>query len=684
MLSQACVTGLWGPLLGGRLPLLAAILTVCAAVLCVPLSAHAQHEDASLDRMIERLGEQDVQAGSGELAPSTVAPLNLEVQWRLWRTLIESGEPGINELQALRDDALSLGRVSLPEHALAVLAVARARDHYGLSTADTEALLTMAMTMAPELPYPALELARQRLKDQGAPHRAIAPFVEGVRRGVQSPDICMAWVLKFSIFFLLSVLVSFGAFMLSQLLRYFGVAAYDGTRWLPRGFSSNQTVILLVALVIVPGLLLRSPLASVLIMLAMVIPFQQINERVVSAFFLAVILALPSIDVALSRMVLFPGSPAQTLAHEHLRGCDSGCLERAKAHLGEDATPTQRYAAAVALFRTGTPEAMARVVDLSDDPQNQATRLLEAQWANLKGAALIAQARPDEALEPLERAELMLPEAPEPHFNRMRALQLSGDEEGGYDALDQAVRHGLASVGRYLDTGRRDANSLLMLIPLQSSQIWQEHLAYTETITTISMISPFWQALAGPQLPLSLAPYVGGAGLLWLLMTLQIYLRQRVSTPCPKCGLARDPDDARDLGGHHYCLPCYQTFVSGATLDYHARIHSETTLGRRDRFQSFLRRTLSLLLPGMGHALGGHALRGTLAFFALAFGAFWLMNPMGLWRVPTELFHEGWAGQQAIAIVLMALGALVGLWGLVAGVEPTRVRGARGQSEAKR
>lgn len=675
VLSQPRATGLWGPLLSVKLPLLA----LGMFMLCALVPGQALAQDASMERMIERLGEQDVQAGSGALAPSTVAPLNLEVQWRLWLTLIESGEPGINELQALRDDALSLGRVSLPEHALAVLAVARARDRYGLSPTDAEALLTMAMTMAPELPYPALELARQRIHDQGAPHRAIAPFVEGVRRGMNSPDVCMAWVLKFAIFALLSVLVGLGAFMLAQLLRYFGVAAYDGTRWLPRGFSSNQTVIVLVALVIVPGLLLRSPLASLLIMLALVIPFQQLNERAVSAFFLAVVLALPSLDVALSRMVLFPGSPAQTLAHEHLRGCDEACLAR----LEEGTTPAQEYAAAVALFRTGTPEAMARVVELAE-AATPTSRLFKAQWANLQGAALIAQAESEAALDHLERAEMLLPQAPEPHFNRMRALQLSGDEEGGYDALDQAVRHGLESVGRYLDTGRRDANSLLMIIPLQSAQIWEEHLVYTETISSISMISPFWQALAGPQLPLSLAPYLGGAGLLWLFLTLQPYLRQRVSTPCPKCGLARDPEDARELGGHHYCLPCYQTFVSGATLDYHARVQSETTLGRRDRFQSFLRRSLSLLLPGTGHVLGGHALRGTLAFMALSFGAFWLMNPMGLWRPPAELFHEGWAGQQAVAWVLIGLGVLVGLWGLFAGVDPTRVRGTTAHSEVTR
>lgn len=682
--SHQRVASLWGALFNGIPHLLATVICVLVALCAAPTFAHAQLEDASMERMIERLGEQVIKPGGGALSPSTVVPLNLEVHWRLWLRLVETGEPGINELQALRDDALSLGLVSLPEHALAVQAVVRAREHYGLNATDAAALLTMAMTMVPDSPYPALELASLRLSESpGAPHRAIAPFVEGVRRGVSSPDVRTSWLLKFSMLFLLSVMVSFGAFMLAQLLRYFGVAAYDGTRALPRGFSSNQTVIVLVAAVIVPGLILRSPLASMLIMLAMVIPFQQINERVVSAFFLAVILALPTMDIGISRMVLFPGSPAQTLAHDHARGCDAPCMERSQKSLNDGASSAQTYAAAVALFRTGEAQAMERIVDLGQVHGEGAGRLLAGQWANLVGAALTAQGKPEDAIEFFERAEVFLPEAPQPHFNRMRALQLSGDEEGGYDALDQAVRRGLGSVGRYLDTSRRDANSLLMVIPLSVDQIWQEHQIYTDELTTISLISPFWTALAGQQVPLSLAPYLGGAGLLWLLLTLQLRLKHRVSTPCPKCGLARDPEDAHDLGGHHYCLPCYQTFVSGATLDYHARIHSETTLGRRDRFQSFLRRSLSLLLPGSGHVLGGHALRGTLAFFAVAFGTLWLIFPMGLWRVSTELFHDGWGGQAAIAIALIILGGIVGLIGLFLGVEPTRVRG-KSQQEAPR
>ncbi|WP_146618122.1 tetratricopeptide repeat protein [Lujinxingia litoralis] len=628
-----------------------------------------------MEKMIARVGEtpNNVEEG-GVLAPSTVVPLNLEVHWRLWLQMARAGQPGLEELRALRDDALSFGHVSLPEHALAVLAVARERETYGLSAADAEALVQMAMTMAPQLPYPALELARLRIiETPTAPHRAIAPLVEGVRRGAHWLDSKTSWTLKLCLLFLTSALVSFGAFMLAQLLRYFGVAAYDGARMLPRGFSSNQTVIVLVALVIVPGLVLRSPLMSMLIMLALVIPFQRLNERAVSAAFLALILALPSLDSALSHHVLYPGSPAQELSHTHQQFCDTDCLQRAETTLKQGASPVETYAAAVALFRTGQPAAMARIVELGAGESSQSPLRLRAQWENLIGAALATQGNPEEALRHFERAAELMPNAAAPVFNQMRALQLAGDVESGYDALDQAVRHDLAMVSRYLDTSRRDANSLLIIMMLSADQIWSVHKDHASTQPAVSLISPIWTALAGPMVPLSRAPFLAGFGLLWLLMTLQLPRSNRVSSPCPKCGLARDPEDADRLGGHHYCLPCYQTFVSGATLDYHARVHSETSLGRRDRFQSFLRRALSLLLPGTGHTLGGHAIRGTLAFGLLSFGALWWLYPMGLWRVATELFDDRWGGQLALATVMIALGALMGLFGCFRGIEPTRV-----------
>ena len=160
-----------------------------------------------------------------------------------------------------------------------------------------------------------------------------------------------------------------------------------------------------------------------------------------------------------------------------------------------------------------------------------------------------------------------------------------------------------------------------------------------------------------------------------MLLSLPLYLSGRTSTPCPKCGMARDPNDSERTGDHRYCLPCYRTFVSGAELDYNARVHNERVLGRRERFQDVLRRVLSLLLPGSGHAEAGHGLGGFLLAFSVLFGVGILLRPMGLWRPPYELFSDNWAAQQSIAWAVISLAAFFALSAVARGISPTKVSG---------
>ena len=71
----------------------------------------------------------------------------------------------------------------------------------------------------------------------------------------------------------------------------------------PSGFSSNQGVIVLLALIIVPGLLLQSPLLSALLLLMGFAIVQQPRERVVTAAIFGLLLALPMIERQLSDML---------------------------------------------------------------------------------------------------------------------------------------------------------------------------------------------------------------------------------------------------------------------------------------------------------------------------------------------------------------------------------------------
>lgn len=649
---------------------------VVIALSSLQLSVAHADDGPSIEGMLEAMEDSDVPDIHSALPEPTTSPVNLDVQWRLWKRNVADGNAGESELATLRYDATSLGIPSLPHHQLAVLHTLRYGDGQSLDEDQVRDAKQAAHLLAPHLPYASFELARWELETSPSTgYRAVAPYGRGVEAAYAWLDTRIGWALKWALILLMAFGIAFVGFLLAQLLRYFGIAAYDGTRLLPRGFSSTQTVILLVAVVLVPGLMMQSPLLSMLLLLALVIPFQQLNERIVSFCFFAIIAALPWADVQLGQWLNYPGSDAQKILHASYHGCDDDCRDWLQELADGDDGSMARYAERVAFFRTASPTEMEQLHQWFQERSPEDNPQLAAHWRSLEGAVLIAIGESEAALDVLEQASQADPMAVAPWFNQMRAYQVLGEDDRSQEALGQAFSIDLAPVSRHLEHTRRDARSFLMIEPLDGDLIWDHHAPDADEAP--SLITPFWASAAGEDVRLDWAPWIGLGGLVLLLLTLPLYWGRRVSSPCPKCGLARDPEEADQSGHHHYCLPCYQTFVSGASLDYHARVHSEATLGRRDRLQQFLRRAFSVVAPGVGHILGGHAIRGILALSALATGLLLLLyphGPFGAWRGAFELFREHWAGQAVVAWVLISIAASVGLTGVWRGIESTRIR----------
>lgn len=653
----------------------AAALTLAALAAMVLLPATAHAEGPSVEGMLDSADAEDELEADARLPEPTVAEVNVGVQWQLWRQSIDGGDPGFSELEKMRSDSVSIGRPSLPHHQLAMLHELRRDQDRGLDDEDVFELMEQAHDLAPHLPYAQLDLASARmLEGVDSSLQALPAYLDGVQQGALWLDTRVGWGLKIALWLLTVVGIAFLGFLLAQLLRYFGITAYDGTRVLPPGFSSTQTVILLVALVLVPGLLLQAPLLSMLLLLVLVIPFQQLNERIVSIGFLAVLAALPMIDDQLGKFVTYPGSDAQQLLHAHYHGCDDDCRAWLDELAGEDYGPA-RYAERTALYRTGSHEAMEQLENwFGDHDPAAAADELTVHWMSLEAAVLIARGESQRALEILDQAVQIESDEPAPWFNKGRAHQIQDEGAATQQSMRNAFERDLDAVSRNVDLSGQDPHSFLMVPSIDSTTIWRAHTPSGQQAP--SLVAPVWTVLAGEDIELQYAFWLGLAGILLVMLTLPLKTGRRVSSPCPKCGLARDPTEAADTGHHHYCLPCYQTFVSGASLDYHARVHSEKMLGRRDRIQGFIRRVLSVVTPGMGHVQGGHAIRGTLAFGLVVTGVLILLSPLGptgAWRGAFELFHQHWAGQSVVAWVLISLGGSVGLTGLINGVRATRV-----------
>lgn len=660
------------------------VLLICTAL---PTPAHAQQLDGEVEALLKKLDNDEANYEKKPVPPSSVDAINLDVHWRLFKRVSQSDSAGVKEIQAFTRDGISLGYRNFPAYSTAVQAVTTGKMERGeITQQDASRLYESARALAPDLPYPAFAYSAHLMRHNlGRLPAIVSLYLDGVQLGYTWLDTRIPWGLKLASLALLAFLGASLLFLFAQLLRNFGILAYDFSRVLPTGFSSNQTVILAVAMVIVPGLLLRSSLLSALIMLAVLSLVQNHRERFVTALIFGALLALPTMDQYLSKQITWPGSEAQRVFHAQYLGCDSTCedaLEQSWLDAGGE-DPVLTYANAFLKYRSGTPAELENLLGMLDEVKQWPAEL-RPSVDNLRGATLVALARPDEAIVHLEAARAATQKGSAPtraaaSFNLMRAHQMNDDRGSATAAYDDAIRIDLGALRSHLALERRDVNSFLIVNPLPSDVFWQRHQAQAQEV--VSIATPVWRSLAGPNLPIERTPLLGGVGILFVLLGLPLTLGRRTSTPCPHCGMARDPRDAPKTGDHRYCLPCYQTFVSGASLEYSARVHNEKVSGRRERFQEFLRRALSLLMPGTGHCQAGHAVFGFLVIFGTLFGIALLWRPMGIWRAPHELFSVNWAAQESIAWVLISIGASIGLSAALRGIRPTQISAPKGAKQ---
>ena len=648
-----------------------ALLVLLALIF--PSSAAAQDLDPDMEEALAEMGQDTTVYEKTPVPASSVDRVTLDVHWRLWKRVFSEGEAGIEELEALAHDAISIGYRNLPSYATTVYSMTASKVASGeLSVREGAKLYEAARKLAPDLPYPEMAYSAHLFRhNSGRMPAIVGGYKRGVEKSVRWLDTRLSWELKFTSYALLALLVALLFFLLAQILRYFGIVAYDCARLLPKGFSSNQTVILIVALVVVPGLLLRSPLVSILILLAILSLVQRVNERVVTAFFFGILLALPTIDARMSDQVAWPQSNSQQLMHAQYTFCDQECAADIESQWLESAgdDPVLTYTLALIQYRQGSQKRLSNVIELLEG-RDSWPKSMQGSVENLLGATLVAQAKAQEAVAHLEKAKELDPSSPAAPFNLMRAYQMEDDGAAASAALDEAISVNLAAVRTHLGLDRRDVNSFLLVEPLAAELFWQRHRE--ADAEPVSVISPVWSALSGPRLPLERAPLLGGIGLVIVLLSLPLYLSGRASSPCPKCGMARDPQDAPKTANHRYCLPCYHTFVSGASLDYNARVHNEQVLGRRERFQDVMRRVLSVIMPGTGHSQAGHGLGCFVLTVLTVFGAIILVRPMGLWRPPYELFTDNWAAQKSVAWALVSIGGFFALMAATRGISPTQ------------
>lgn len=647
-----------------------------------PATASAQDgiDDSDGAEIFERLDEQERSARRSPVPASSIEPVTVRVHWRLWKRVIEEGKDGKSELRAVREDLNSQGIINDPAMTMAAIQwLERRYEDRQIKLPAAHKAWESLTDFSPQLPHAPLARARFLLRHDPSQLKALFSSLKvGAQRSVTWYPSSLPLKLNLTIYALLAVALAGVLYLLAQVVRNFSTLAHDVARFLPRGFSTNQAVIALLALILLPGLLLQSPLVSALILLTLLGVVQQWQERLVSLLLLAIVAALPMIERELDRELSFVGSDAEALFQAQYMACDKPCQLKVDAIVeaaGDKATPLERYTQQLLRYRAGRVGQSATLLAESNIEAWPAP--FKGLAYNLQGATLVAQAKPQEAVEPLTQALKLLPTHPAPAINKMRAHQMESERDLAAAALEQANKRGLLETVAFLKSKQRDVNSFLWVLPasLQSFERYhQAKLIADKQHEVLPVISRFWPFMAGKRVPLAWAQYLGLAGALLILITLPLSLRGDFSTPCPRCSLARDPEDGALSGDHHYCQACYKTFVTGSTMEYQARVQSEERINQRANLQRLTRRLLAFVAPGTGHASAGRALLGFGISLLVSMAIFWGLRPDGVWRGPQDLFGRDWYGLKFIFVALGGVAALVSWWGAWRGIEPGAVR----------
>ncbi len=643
-------------------------LWLVVVAVAVTLGGPADVSAQNTEDLIESFDDSTSQEAGEGLPAASVARVNLDLNLRHWRQSLAEGAPDADPLEQLVADAQGFGFRNAPAYAAAVHT--SLEEHGGdLEAERVGGIFDAAQSLAPDLPYPHLIEARYLASHHPDQlEQMVGTYVDGLSQALRWPTtrtILESYGLLAIVVFLAA---GFGVVFVGQTIRHLPLAAHDFARRLPEALSRRQVLAAFVLAVIAAVLWTKSYLVGLLALVGLASLTQDWRERLVAVAGALCVAPLPFVEAQIERRAGYLDSDTrQVLEAQYLR-CGEGCRDRLAGELEtrEQSFPT-RYALALASIKTGDRGAVERALELLETPAST-PEAVRGHVHNLRGAALFTSGQTEAAIEAFQTATAQMAETASvaAWFNLMRASRRAGRDEMASRASSEASERDAERVQRKAELTRDDPASYLMLPPLPTTYLWQQYRQAPSDAAETSgpagtVISRVWRRAAGPSHPFADTPLFGIGTAAGLLLLSILSLLGFTSSPCPNCGLAREPDDPERTGGHPHCLPCYRTFVGGAELGYRARVHYETLLGRRSTIQMFLRRALSLLVPGAGHALAGRVFAGFALGGTLGLGLLLVAQPDWLWQPARSIAGPDFLGLRWLGglLVVGVVGAAV-------------------------
>ncbi|MEM1025299.1 MAG: hypothetical protein AAGD10_01305 [Myxococcota bacterium] len=485
-------------------------------------------------------------------------------------------------------------------------------------------------------------------------------FTQVVQIGAAFADLLVAWTTAFRNAvtfwawafgsFLLGLAILIVGYAVLQVFKYLPYPAHDLSLGLPGVLGMGELTLALLVLIALPMALGFGLWVSVAVALAVVLPYQSLTERFISAVFALALAFTPVALQQLGAFVLFHGSETDVLASalgESLASRERALLDA----LSEDARPEhRRLLAQVRAHRArqsgdlvAAKRHYAQVLGLApDDPQSlnnwAVLAYLEEAGREAKDAFRRA-AKASQLVEPRLNLSLLL--ADEGKFEEADALLLEAR------ALDPKLTAEFTE-----SDGARASAQRLLEVPLPDSLLWS-HIGDHPPEQEQALVAELWTPIGG-RTQVGWYPFV--VGVLAVLSVFFLRMRRRLSTACGKCG--RPAGRAKQP----ICEQCVSVFVTAVAVEPKMRLEKEAEVRSYQRRRRWTERLLGPM--GLGLAWNDRPLQGVFfAFGILLCGAGLLLLPLlgvSAWRI-----YVGPEARQAAVFAIGSAMLVTSAWSLL-------------------
>ena len=552
----------------------------------------------------------------------------------------------VGRLQHLVNIRADLGLPNVFQLSSVLLHGARAAQADGSSDAAAS-MAAAALALSPDMAAPHFERARHTFE---ATPIQLSAQIRDIRGGIErlAVDLPAAMAATGNLVTALTyaVVLALILFALAIIVRYRELAANDLRRLLPAGVNTLQANLFLGTLLVAPFLAGFGILSTCTLWIAIAALYMRPAERVVALLLLAGLFAAPTATLYTVRALGYSGSEQATLYRCNQSLCsthdrellrqwtgtnamsyESGftvglVLKRAAAATDGDYVEATQYLARAREQRE-TPEVL---VELGNIAYLEALSSCPAMAQKIPGALGRWEQHTRKALTLWDSALGKDPSSLPALYNSSVVLRQSGDHEAAGPRLEKAMA---LDTTRVMDWNKKVAkeqnltrcrmmtqgNRHLMDAPLPTVDLRAMSLA--ADVPNDDIVLPFGGFLTG-RLGIAAVGGLGAAAAALVLLLAFLGGVLRHSKPCIKCGSVADPETRLDVERGAVCEACLLADVRRALVDAKEQWFREKQREAGAVARARRSRLVTWVLPGFGHILRGHPIRGIAVLTTIA------------------------------------------------------------------